>query len=58
MEIFPKQPLLLSFALGANSLRSFYKLHSFRFFEHYMYDDVGTHQRKRNEGTIDLALLR
>ena len=23
-----------------------------------MYDDVGTHQRKRNEGTIDPALLR
>ena len=30
----------------------------FPFFEHYMYDDVGTHQRKRNEGTIDPALLR
>ena len=30
----------------------------FPFFEHDMYDDVGTHQRKRNEGTIDPALLR
>ena len=44
--------------VGANSLRSFYKLHFFPIFEHDMYDDVGTHQRKRNEGTIDPALLR